>query len=79
MGNGALLTAAENEGFEVLVTTDQNIPFQQNVTGRQIAILILAASSNRTPELLPLIPQAISELSIIAAGQIVIVKLPDPN
>lgn len=39
--NGDLLTLAEAEGFEVLVTTDKNIAYQQNLTGRKIAIVVL--------------------------------------
>ena len=49
--NGALLTAAESAGFDVLVTTDKNIRYQQNLTGREIAIVVLervgGASSSR--------------------------------
>ena len=39
--NGDLLTAAEAAGFDVLVTTDKNIRYQQNLTGRTIAIIVL--------------------------------------
>jgi predicted nuclease of predicted toxin-antitoxin system len=39
--NGELLNAAESAGFEVLVTTDRNIVYQQNLTGRKIAIVVL--------------------------------------
>lgn len=39
--NGALLTAAEAAGFEVLVTTDKNIRYQQNLDDRRIAIVAL--------------------------------------
>ena len=39
--NGALLTAAEAAGFEVLVTTDRNLKYQQNLAGRKIAIVVL--------------------------------------
>ena len=39
--NGELLDAAEAAGFDVLLTTDRNIPHQQNLTGRKIAIVIL--------------------------------------
>ncbi|MES2465446.1 MAG: hypothetical protein V4671_33175 [Armatimonadota bacterium] len=47
--NGVLLAAAESDGFDVLITTDQNLPYQQNSTGCQIAILVLVARSNRVP------------------------------
>jgi hypothetical protein len=39
--NGDLLTAAEEAGFDVLVTADKNIRYQQNLEGRQIAIVVL--------------------------------------
>ncbi|HLJ16666.1 MAG TPA: hypothetical protein VKV15_19370 [Bryobacteraceae bacterium] len=39
--NGELLTAAETEGFEVLVTTDRNLRYQQNLAARKIAIVVL--------------------------------------
>ena len=39
--NGDLLTAAEDEGFDLLVTTDKNMRYQQNLTGRSIAIVVL--------------------------------------
>ena len=39
--NGDLLTAAETGGFEVLVTSDKNMRYQQNLTARTIAIVVL--------------------------------------
>ena len=39
--NGELLTAAEAEGFDVLVTTDRNLRYQQNLAARKIAIVVL--------------------------------------
>jgi hypothetical protein len=39
--NGALLDAAEAEGFDIFVTADKNIQYQQNLTGRRIAVVIL--------------------------------------
>jgi hypothetical protein len=41
LDNGQLLDAAEAAGFEVLVTTDKNLRFQQNLRGRKIAIVVL--------------------------------------
>jgi hypothetical protein len=45
LSNGALLDAAEAEGFAVFVTTDRNIRHQQNLTGRTIAIVALSKAS----------------------------------
>lgn len=44
LGNGELLTAAEQAGFELLLTTDKNIRYQQNLAGRKIAIVVLGTS-----------------------------------
>ena len=43
--NGALIAAAEAQGFEVLVTTDKNLKYQQNLTGRSLAIVVLSTTS----------------------------------
>lgn len=43
--NGDLLDAAEREGFEVFVTTDKNLKYQQNLGGRHIAIVVLSSTS----------------------------------
>jgi len=45
MQNGDLLRLAENEGFEVFVTTDQNLKYQQNLTDRSLAIMVLSTTS----------------------------------
>lgn len=43
--NGALLDAAERAGFEVVITTDQNLRYQQNLTGRRLAFVVLQSTS----------------------------------
>ena len=45
--NGELLKAAEEAGFEVLITTDKNMVTQQNLKGRAIAIVVLGNSQWR--------------------------------
>ena len=47
--NGNLLDVAEKAGFELLVTCDQNIPYQQNFTDRKMAVLII--STNHWPSI----------------------------
>ena len=54
--NGELLDAAEAAGFDVLLTTDRNIRYQQNLRGRSIAVVILGTGrwrliKNRLPEI----------------------------
>jgi hypothetical protein len=43
--NGELLRLAETQGFDVLVTTDTNLKYQQNLAGRKIAIAVLLSTS----------------------------------
>jgi predicted nuclease of predicted toxin-antitoxin system len=43
--NGALLAEAEREGYDLLITTDQNLKYQQNLGPRQLAILVLMSTS----------------------------------
>ncbi|MEO7002492.1 MAG: hypothetical protein ABI068_11750 [Ktedonobacterales bacterium] len=43
--NGALLTAAEWAGYDLFLTTDKNLRYQQNLTGRRLAILVLGTTS----------------------------------
>jgi predicted nuclease of predicted toxin-antitoxin system len=43
--NGELLAAATEAGFEVLVTTDRNLRYQQNLTDRKIAVVVLMTAS----------------------------------
>ena len=44
LANGDLIEAAQSAGFEVLVTTDKNIRYQQNLKDRQIAVVVLGNS-----------------------------------
>jgi hypothetical protein len=72
--NGRLLDAAEEAGFDVLITVDQNIPDQQNLTWRKIAILILCGRTNRLRDLTTLAPAAISALASIRPGEVVRIR-----
>jgi len=44
LANGELIDAAEQAGFEVMVTTDKNIRYQQNLRARRIALVVLEHS-----------------------------------
>ena len=45
LGNGALLGAAENAAFDLLLTTDRRMRYQQNLAGRDIALVVLTGST----------------------------------
>jgi predicted nuclease of predicted toxin-antitoxin system len=66
--NGQLLSAAAGK-FDVLVTVDKNIPFQQNLRALNISILILVAKSNRYQDLKSLAPKALDALKQIQSGE----------
>jgi hypothetical protein len=51
ISNGELLKAAEEGGFDLLLTTDKNIRYQQNLAGRRIAIVVLGNSQWRVVRL----------------------------
>jgi hypothetical protein len=72
--NGHLLAAAEAAGFEVLITVDQNIPDQQNLNLRSIALVILCGQTNRLRDLALLVPEAISAIDSIKAGDAVRIR-----
>lgn len=54
--NGDLLTNAEKD-FDVFLTVDRNLAFQQNLPQFEIAVLVLHGRSNRLNDLLPLVPK----------------------
>jgi hypothetical protein len=68
--NGVLLTAAESAGFDLMITTDQEIPYQQSLGRRRIAILILCAPTNRLADLKHLMPAALRALDAVIPGQV---------
>ncbi len=67
--NGELLALAEAE-FDAFVTADRNLQYQQNIAGFDLRIVVLAASSNRLPDLIPLVPRAIDLLGQMDPGTI---------
>jgi len=68
--NGDLVRAASGT-YEVLITVDQNLPYQQNVAGLDIAILVLAAKRNSYARLKPLLPRALEALKTIKPGDLI--------
>jgi hypothetical protein len=57
--------------FDVFVTIDKNIPYQQNLTGRKIAVLIIRAKSSEIDDLLQQLPACIAALGTIQPGQVI--------
>ena len=67
--NGDLLSRAQHE-FDALVTTDRNLPFQQDLSRFAIAVIVLRAQSNRIADLRRLIPQLLGALPVARRGEV---------
>lgn len=65
--NGELLALAANE-FDVFVTVDRNLSFQQNLPAITIAVIVLRAKSNRLSELRSLVPELLASIPAARAG-----------
>ena len=70
--NGKLLALA-SEQFDVFVTVDRNLSFQQNVHNYNIAVMVLSAKRNRLVDLKPLVPALLKALATAQRGQVTLV------
>ena len=68
--NGALFALARDD-LDVLVTLDQKIPHQQNLTELDVAVIILIAGRGRIEDLIPLAPQVLEVMPRVNRGRIV--------
>jgi hypothetical protein len=71
LANGKLLAAAERAGSDVLITVDQNLRHQQNVTQRVLSIVVVKGRTTNIDDLIPLMPAVLAALEILAPGQVV--------
>lgn len=69
--NGELLQLMAQEGFTILLTTDQNLRYQQNLQQAGLSVIVLIAPSNRFPDLLPLIPETRNAIESIVPGEVI--------
>lgn len=69
--NGELLASMMSDGFEVLLTVDKNLRFQQNLAKFGIAVVVIRGLSNRTADLLPLMPSVLAALASLKPGDAV--------
>ena len=68
--NGQLLALAEKE-FDVFITVDRNLSFQQNLPKFNIAVVVLRAKTNRLVDLKPLVSQVLATLATLNIGQVI--------
>jgi hypothetical protein len=76
IGNGELLKAAEHAGFDVVVTADQNIVYQQNLKGRKIALVVLG--SNIWPIVRGYADVIRMRIDVAEAGSYAFIEMPKP-
>lgn len=74
MKNGDLLDAAEREGFQVFVTTDQNLRYQQELSSRSIAVLVLTTTS--WPRIQRDIPAVVRAVGRVVSARYVEIRFP---
>ena len=74
MRNGELLTAAEAAGFDVLLTTDKNMKYQQYLAARKIAIVVLG--NQQWPELQPHVQLVVAAVDAAKPGSYTEVEIP---
>ena len=68
------LLLVESE-FDVFITVDRNLPYQQNLTVLDLAVLVLVARSNRLADLQPLVPKILEAIPIALKGEAVTIAL----
>jgi hypothetical protein len=74
LGDTKLLDSIEGK-FDILLTCDRNIPWQQNFARKNIAIVVLSANTNKLQDLLELVPKLLSVLDWVKPGQVIEVLL----
>ena len=72
--NGDLLTAAEHAGFEVFLTTDKNLRYQQNMAGRTIAVVVIGVQ--QWPALQPHVALVVAAVNAATSGSVTEVDIP---
>ena len=69
-----MLTAAEDAGFDILLTTDKNMRYRQNLAGRKIAIVVLGRQ--QWPQLRPHVQRVVEAINAATPGSYTEVEVP---
>jgi hypothetical protein len=69
--NGELLSLAEQAGFQVFLTVDRGIEYEQNLRQRKIGVIVIHSKSSRLDDLLPHATQILKVVGSIESGQLV--------
>jgi len=69
--NGVLLQRAEQGGFDVFITADQNLELQQNLAQARLGVVVLVARSLALEDLRPLVPAALAAIGRVRPGEVI--------
>jgi hypothetical protein len=72
LSDGEVLRRAD-EQFDVLVTMDQNLPYQQNLPAYEVAVVVLKAPSNAFPDVVELMPRVNEQVRDVKEGEATVV------
>jgi hypothetical protein len=72
--NGELMAEAAASGFEVLLTMDANIPYQQNRATLPLSVVVISADVNDLAHLRPLVPEVFKTLATMTPRSVAFVK-----
>lgn len=72
--NGELLVLLGAGSFDVFLTVDRNLQYQQQLSKSAIAVVVLIGTSNRLADLVPLAPAVDAALAVIRPGQVIEVR-----
>ena len=75
LSNGELLRAGEEAGFEVLLTTDKDLAYQQNLKDRKIAIVVL--DTGRWRLIRAALPEVVAAVDAAKPGSFTVIDIPD--
>jgi hypothetical protein len=78
LSNGELLGAAEGAGFDVLIPTDRNLPYQQNLAGRGVVVVVLGSGRWKLIErAAPRVVAAVAAVAAAKPGSLTLVDIPE--
>ena len=72
--NGELLKLMLDAGFNIFITVDQNLQYQQNLKNASISVMVLHAETNSYDDLLVLVPKIKAAISVIQPSTVYVIK-----
>ena len=72
--NGELMARMRQEAFDVFLTGDRNLQFQQHLPEAEVAVVLLRARSTKLADTLPLMEEVLARLPMLQAGTITVIS-----